>query len=123
MKKRLRTSADVEGELIYLENSLKRIRQTFLLEKDEAMRTGVQALELLREREKYFYQPGLRRMMNEQKQLLYLSSRIENIPSSIFHRLEELESGLKEARAHFTGTVNRLVRCSMQKTGDDECTE
>ena len=123
MRKRLRTPADVEGELRYLENSLKRIRQTFLLEKDEAVRNSGEALELLRERERYFYQPGVRRMMNDHRQLLYLSTRIEGVPSSIFLRLDELENGLKEARAHFTGTVNRLMRSPWLKTGDDECTE
>jgi hypothetical protein len=123
MKKRLRTPDDLEGELKYLENSLKRIRQTFLLEKDESVKNGGEALELLREREKFFYQPAVRRMMNDHKILCYQGTRIEGIPSSIFLRLDELESGLKEARAHFTGTVNRLMRCAWLKAGDDECTE
>jgi len=123
MKKRLRTPADVEGELKFLENSLTRLRQSFILEKNDAVEQGGEALEHLRDREKCHYQPIVRRMMNDLRQLQYLSSRVEGVPTGIFHRLNELENSLKEARSHFTGSVNRLARCAWLKTGDDECTE
>ena len=123
MRIRLRSAKDVEGELRLLENSLERIRQSFILEKDSALSEGRIALEHLREREKSHYQPVTARMISELRQLRYLSERVEELPSSIFLRMNELEKGLKEARAHFTGTVNRLMRCPELQSGDDECTE
>jgi hypothetical protein len=62
-------------------------------------------------------------MTGELRQLRYLSGRVEGIPSSIFLRMSELENSLKEARAHFTGTVNRLIRCAGPEPGENECTE
>lgn len=123
MRKRLRTARDVDGELKLMENSLERMRQSFSLEKDYALVQGNDALMHLREREKCHYQPLTARMTSEIRQLRYLAGRVEGLPSSIFLRMNELEKDLKEARAHFTGTVNRLMRCSELKPGEDECTE
>lgn len=121
MRIKLRTAREVEGELRLLENSLERLRQSFSLEKDASLEQDT--LEHLREREKCHYQPGVRRMESELRQLRYLSGRVEGVPFSIFLRMKELEKCLKEARAHFTGTVNRLIRCAGPEPGEDECTE
>jgi len=104
-----------------LENSLERLRQSFSIEKDASLEQG--ALEQLREREKCHYQPQTRRLESELRQLHYLSQRIERLPHSIFLRMRDLEKSLKEARAHFTGTANRLMRCSGPESGESECTE
>jgi len=104
MRIKLRTVRDVEGELKLLENSLERLRQSFSLEKDASLEQ--ETLENLREREKCHYQP-----------------RVEGVPFTIFLRMKELEKNLKEARAHFTGTVNRLIRCAGPEPGENECIE
>ncbi len=121
MRKRLRTVRDVREELNFLENSLERLRQSFTLEKDASLENG--DLQHLREREKCHYQSRARRMEAELRQLRYLSGRVEGVPRSIFAGMDELERNLKEARAHFVGTVNRLIRCAAHEPGDDECTE
>lgn len=123
MGKRLRTEKDVDGELKLLENTLARISQSFTLEKDAALEQGNTGICELRDRVRCYYQPRVRRMVNDLRQLRYLSGRVDGVHTGIFLRMNELEKGLKEARAHFTGTVNRLMRHPGHTTGDDECTE
>lgn len=118
MRKKLRTTKDVEGELKFMENSLERLRQSFSLEKDASIEQ--ETLERFREREKTYYQPRVRRMESDLRQLRYLSGRVESVPFSIFLQMKELERNIKEARAHFTGTVNRLMRCAGPEPGDSE---
>ena len=101
------------------ENTLERIRQSFSLEKDAALLEGPGGLEALREREKSHYRPGLERMDAELRQLRFRIRTMDGLPWAIFARMDQLEAGIKETRAHFTGTVNRLVRAGRQLTGDE----
>lgn len=121
MRKRLRTAGDIEGELKVIEKSLERLHQSFGLEKDYCLEQG--KLGQLRDREKCHYQPRIRSLETELKQLRYLSGRVDGVSGSIFQRMKELEKCLKEARAHFTGTVNRLIRCAGSEPGESECIE
>lgn len=123
MRKRLRSAKDVEGELKFLENSLERLLQSFSIERESALEQGRESLQKLREKEKCYYRPRAGRMEGELRQLRYASGRMEGVPFSIFPRMNELEKSLRKARAHFTGTVNRLLRCTGPQPGENECTE
>jgi len=123
LKKRLRSPGDIVQELKLLENSLERILQSFQLQKDSALGGDPQMLETLRERARTHYSPELGKMRSDLRQLRYRSSMVEGVPSAIFRRLDELETRLKEARAHVTGAVNRLMRNQIMSAGDETCTE
>lgn len=102
---------------------MDRLLESFRLEKEAALENDMECLEKLRERGKNHYSPTFRRMMNDLRQLRYRAGIMEGLPSGIFHRLDELETQLKEARAHVTGAVNRLARSVSLDAGDDQCTE
>ena len=119
MSGNLRTVADVEEELLFLERSLIRLRKSFKLEKEDALSQEGNFLWVFREHSRSYYQPSISGMHMDLKQLHYKMSKIEQVPSSIFLRLEALEKAIIEARAHFSGTPNRLLRSAGQITGDD----
>lgn len=119
MSGNLRTPADAEAELQFMERFLIRLRRSFQLEKETALTEGVDALWTLRKRSRIHYQPAVSGMLNDLRQLRYGMTKMEHIPSGIFLRLEALEVSTKEARAHFSGTPNRLLRFAGQNTGDD----
>ncbi|MCK5132568.1 MAG: hypothetical protein KAR40_10515 [Candidatus Sabulitectum sp.] len=119
MSGNLRTPADVEEELQFMERFLIRLRRSFQLEKETALTEGVKALWTFRERSRCYYQPAVSGMLNDLKQFRYGMIKVEHIPSGIFPRLEALEISIKKARAHFSGTPNRLLRLAGQNTGDD----
>ncbi|MEA3265866.1 MAG: hypothetical protein U9P42_02840 [Candidatus Fermentibacteria bacterium] len=113
------TAADMEEELRLMEKFLVRLRKSFLLEKEDALAEGSEALQLFRNRTRSHYSPSVSRMNSNLRQLRYRITKVENVSSSIFLRLEALEKAIKEARAHFSGTPNRLLRFAGQNTGDD----
>lgn len=119
MNGNLRTLADVERELRFMETFLARLKQSFLLEKEEALLGGSESLWTFRERSRSHYNPSVSGIYNDIRQLRHGIIRVEKIPSGIFLRLEALERAVKEAQAHFTGTPNRLLRFAGQNTGDD----
>lgn len=119
MNGNLGTAADAEEKLKFLERSLVRLRRSFKLEKEAAIPEGTLALWRLREHSRSHYQPLLTLMLSDLKQLRYRISKVKEIPSSIFLRLDTLEKTVKETQAHFSGTPNRLLRCAGQITGDD----
>jgi len=113
------TAADIEQELRLMEKSLIRLRKSFDLEKEDALEKGPVALQLFRERSRSHYIPSVSRMHRSLKQLRYRMIKVKHVPSGIFLRLEALEKAILEARAHFSGTPNRLIRFAGQNTGDD----
>lgn len=113
------TAADVEEELRLMEKFLIRLRKSFQLEKEDALAEGPEALRVFRHRTRSHYSPSVAGMHSSMKQLRYRITKVENVSSSIFLRLEVLEKAIKEARAHFSGTPNRLLRFVGQNTGDD----
>jgi len=119
MKGKLRTAADAEGQLRFMENSLDRLLESFRLEKEEAKLQGIEAFQLLRERSRCHYQPSADRILNDLRELRYRLSKITDVPSPIFLRLEVLGKAVKEAQAHFSGTTNRLLRSTGQITGEN----
>ncbi|MCK5785011.1 MAG: hypothetical protein KAH54_00485 [Candidatus Sabulitectum sp.] len=119
MSGNLRTVADVEEELSFLERSLARLRRSFKLEKEDVLSEEEKSLWFFREHSRSYYQPAISAMHIDFKQLRYKISKMEQVPSSIFQRLEALEKAVNEARAYFTGTPNRLLRGAGQITGDD----
>ena len=114
-----RTSADLIEDLKFMERSLSRLGESFKLEKEAALLEGEKALVTLRDRSRSHYQPVLLRMANQLKQLRYAMSRMDSIPSAIFLRMEALEIRIKETRASFVGTPNRLLRFAGQNTGEE----
>ena len=124
MKKRLRTPGDVQEDLKFLERFIGRLLDSFRIEKEAVLaQNNRDSIEKLREREKCYYSPAFRRMLNDLRQLRYRAGIMEELPSAIFYRLDELEKQIKEAKAHVTGVVNRLARSLAQDAGDDQCTE
>lgn len=119
MNGNIRTVADVEAELRFKERFLVRLRESFQLEKEDALEGGADALVVFRERSRTYYQPVALKMLNEYKLLRYKMTKIESIPSSIFLRLDVLEKAIKDARAHFAGAPNRLLRNAGENTGED----
>ena len=119
MSGNLGTAADVVEELRLMEKFLIRMRKSFQLEKEDALAEGPEALRVFRHRTRSHYSPAVSRMHSSLKQLRYRITKVENVSSSIFLRLEALEEAIKEARAHFSGTPNRLLRLFGQNTGDD----
>ncbi len=114
-----RTTADLNEELSFMERSLSRLGKSFKLEKEAATLNGEKALLAFRDRSRCHYQPVLLSMSNQLKQLRYAMSRMESIPSAIFLRLEALENRIKETRASFVGTPNRLLRFTGKNTGEE----
>ncbi len=114
-----RTTADLIEDLNFMQRSLSRLRESFKLEKEAALPEGEKAMIAFRERSRSHYQPVLLRMTSQLKQLRYSMSRMDNIPSAIFLRLEALENTIKETRASFVGTPNRLLRIAGQNTGEE----
>lgn len=110
--------ADVEDQLRFTGRALLRLRQSFKLEKEDALGRGTSALTDLRERSRNYYQPCAERMINELRHLHYTASRVADVPSTIFLDIQELENKVKEALAHFSGTPNRLLRSDGQNTGE-----
>ena len=102
-----------------MERSLSRLGESFKLEKEAALLEGEKTLIALRDRSRTYYQPLLLRMANQLKQLRYAFSRIDSTPSAIFMRVEALELRIKETRASFVGTPNRLLRFAGQNTGEE----
>ncbi|MCD6588501.1 MAG: hypothetical protein J7K88_08115 [Candidatus Fermentibacteraceae bacterium] len=119
MSGNLKTAAEIETEIRFDGKFLVRLRQSFQLEKEYALEEGGDALRLFRERSRTYYQPVALRMQNDFRRLRYRMSKVDNIPESIFLRLDALEKVVKEIRAHFAGAPNRLIRNSEQNTGDD----
>jgi len=119
MSGNLKTAAEIEAEIRFDEKFLVRLRQSFQLEKDDALEGGDYALRLFRERSRTYYQPVALRMQNDLRRLRYKMSKVDSIPVSIFQKLDVLEKGIREVRAHFAGTPNRLIRNTEQNTGDD----
>jgi hypothetical protein len=120
MRGKLRTSADAEAQLRFLENSLDRLMQSFKLEKDDALPIGEEAFLLLRERSRCHYQPSAAKILNELLELCYRMSKLEQIPRAIFQRAEALEKAVKDALAVFSGTPSRLLRSAGQITNTGE---
>ncbi len=114
-----RTTADLIEDLNFRQRSLSRLRESFKLEKEAALLEGEKAMLAFRDRSRSHYQPVLINMENGLKQLRYSMSRMENLPSAIFLRLEVLENKIKETRASFVGTPNRLLRFAGQNTGEE----
>ncbi len=119
MSGNLKTAAEIEAEIRFDEKFVIRLRQSFQLEKEAALEEGGKALRLFRERSRTYYQPVALRMQNDFRRLRYKMSKVDNIPASIFLRLDVLEKVIKEVRAHFAGAPNRLIRNTEQNTGDD----
>lgn len=119
MSGNLRLTADIEYEIKVMQKMLIRLRNTFTLEKDEALPGGYESLVDLRERSRTHYQPLCGRMLNDVQLLRYRTAKVEDAPSSIFASIDKLEKVIKETLAHFSGTPNRLLRSPGQNTGDD----
>ena len=114
-----RTTADLIEDLRFMERSLTRLTQSFNLEKEAALPEGEKTILAFRDRSRTHYQPVLLRMTSNLKQLRYSLSRMDSIPYAIFLRLEALENKIKETRASFVGTPNRLLRVAGQNTGEE----
>ncbi len=119
MSGNIKTISNVEEEIRFLERSLKRLKFSFRMEKEEALELGEKGLLALRNKSRTFYQPSASKIQNDYRLLCYKTNKIENISSGIFQRLEILDKAIKDAIAIFTGTPNRLLRLFKQNTGDN----
>ncbi|MFO7625865.1 MAG: hypothetical protein R6V62_01245 [Candidatus Fermentibacteraceae bacterium] len=110
----------IETELALLSRFLDRLEESFTLEKEEALKTGLPGLTLFRERCRTHYQLRVTEIRTRVRQLCYTARRAGALTPGMHELAGHLESRCGDALARYEGTPNRLMRFARSTMNEEE---
>ncbi len=111
---------DIETELALLSRFLDRLEESFALEKEEALKEGLQGLILFRERCRTHCQLRVTEIRTRVRQLCYTARRTDALTLEMHELAGHLESRCADALARYEGTPNRLIRIARSTMNEKE---
>lgn len=100
----------IEAEFVYLARFLDRLDEGFQIEKEEALKAGLNQMSAFRERCRAHYQIQVERLRVRVRQLRFSALRADVLTPELDQLSKLLESRSADALARYSGTPNRLVR-------------
>lgn len=110
----------IETELALLSRFLDRLEESFVLEKEEALKVGLPGLMLFRERCRTHYQLRVTEIRTRVRQVCYTARRADALTPGMHELAGHLESRCADALARDEGTPNRLIRVARSTMNEKE---